>query len=528
MEDYDAIFRDMQWSRGSYHRTIKTIEDLQETHYNDFVTWKAELTKTTNEAKKLEKESRAAHKANTRALTRLLYEGPRLSKCMQQFLDAKRTQLPQSSTEPKYFEHRLNAFIALVGNRRIGAYRIADLVKFADRLQYLPERHTVDPEWRGMSIKEAIEANKQRKTRANAISYTTVKVNYIGKVKTAIRWLRANNKVEYPFAYDITFVPKELNPPITRLSLSDDQLNALFKKCTSNVESKEPADVWLPLLAFFTGARLGELVTLQPKNIDLRNGVWLVDLTTRISDGKGERNRSIKTGESRRLFALHNKLIELGFIDWFEQQKAAGHEYLFPELHRANRPQHAASKRFQRLFSSKELRMGRHRIVFHSLRHTFKDWARSMDLPERTITLQAGHSLEGIALRHGSKILRSDELRRIAELPVPSTIDFSVFEGVAKRLRPQLVIRRSTQPGQGATESRSIAKSKRRTSARVGNDLEPKIDARDLRLRLGLSQNEFAEKFGFSVGVLRDWEQGRSRPGRSASLRLSAIVSTTA
>ena len=38
------------------------------------------------------------------------------------------------------------------------------------------------------------------------------------------------------------------------------------------------------------------------------------------------------------------------------------------------------------------------------------------------------------------------------------------------------------------------------------------IDVRAIRGRLGLTQQEFAIRFGFSVNTLRHWEQGRRIP----------------
>jgi putative transcriptional regulator len=38
------------------------------------------------------------------------------------------------------------------------------------------------------------------------------------------------------------------------------------------------------------------------------------------------------------------------------------------------------------------------------------------------------------------------------------------------------------------------------------------IDVRAIRNRLGLSQDEFAGAYGFSINQIRDWEQGRARP----------------
>jgi putative transcriptional regulator len=38
------------------------------------------------------------------------------------------------------------------------------------------------------------------------------------------------------------------------------------------------------------------------------------------------------------------------------------------------------------------------------------------------------------------------------------------------------------------------------------------IDVRAIRGRLGLTQQEFAFRFGFSINTLRHWEQGRRVP----------------
>jgi putative transcriptional regulator len=53
----------------------------------------------------------------------------------------------------------------------------------------------------------------------------------------------------------------------------------------------------------------------------------------------------------------------------------------------------------------------------------------------------------------------------------------------------------------------------------------PTIDVRALRQRLGLSQSEFAAKFGFQAATLRNWEQGRTRPDGPARVLLAVIAS---
>jgi putative transcriptional regulator len=45
-----------------------------------------------------------------------------------------------------------------------------------------------------------------------------------------------------------------------------------------------------------------------------------------------------------------------------------------------------------------------------------------------------------------------------------------------------------------------------------------------LRVELGLSQAEFAERFHIPVGTLRDWEQRRSEPDQAAQAYLKVIA----
>ena len=51
------------------------------------------------------------------------------------------------------------------------------------------------------------------------------------------------------------------------------------------------------------------------------------------------------------------------------------------------------------------------------------------------------------------------------------------------------------------------------------------IDVRAVREGLSMSQEEFAIRFGFSLGTLRNWEQGRRHPDGPARVLLKVIMS---
>jgi putative transcriptional regulator len=52
----------------------------------------------------------------------------------------------------------------------------------------------------------------------------------------------------------------------------------------------------------------------------------------------------------------------------------------------------------------------------------------------------------------------------------------------------------------------------------------PEIDVREVRKKMGLSQAQFATKFGFPPATLRNWEQGRAHPDAPTRVLLAVIA----
>lgn len=76
---------------------------------------------------------------------------------------------------------------------------------------------------------------------------------------------------------------------------------------------------------------------------------------------------------------------------------------------------------------------------------------------------------------------------------------------------------------QGLKEAIAWTKGKN-DKARVTLVHVPEVDVREVRLKMGLSQAQFAAKFGFPPGTLRNWEQGRSRPDAPTRVLLAVIA----
>lgn len=72
----------------------------------------------------------------------------------------------------------------------------------------------------------------------------------------------------------------------------------------------------------------------------------------------------------------------------------------------------------------------------------------------------------------------------------------------------------------GAHEALAIAKGELEPAAVY---VPETVDVAAIRKKLKLSQTAFAERYGLSVGTVRDWEQERRSPDRAAVVLLSII-----
>ena len=63
-----------------------------------------------------------------------------------------------------------------------------------------------------------------------------------------------------------------------------------------------------------------------------------------------------------------------------------------------------------------------------------------------------------------------------------------------------------------------------KSNARVTLVHVPEVDVRDVRSKMGLSQAQYATKFGFPPATLRTWEQGRARPDAPTRVLLAVIA----
>ena len=72
-----------------------------------------------------------------------------------------------------------------------------------------------------------------------------------------------------------------------------------------------------------------------------------------------------------------------------------------------------------------------------------------------------------------------------------------------------------------AREARSFARGE--TTKGFVVHVPQEVDVKAIRLKLEMTQQEFAQRFGFGYDAVRDWEMRRRQPDRAARVLLTVI-----
>lgn len=179
------------------------------------------------------------------------------------------------------------------------------------------------------------------------------------------------------------------------------------------------ARYWVMLLGVQTGARINEIGQLRVGDVrcDPESGIWFISIAADAETLEG--GRRLKTAASARVVPLHPRLVELGFLDYVEQRRNGGTEYLFPDLehHSASEPTKNLSRWYGRYFD--RIGITDRRKSFHSFRHLMKTWLRRRNINRDVSDFITGHARSGVSGSYGSAP-RIEELSEvISDLRLP-------------------------------------------------------------------------------------------------------------
>lgn len=208
----------------------------------------------------------------------------------------------------------------------------------------------------------------------------------IGTIKTFFRWARTQHStiMQANPAAELEGFPK--NTPMGT-PFSDDQLAIIF--APSSFGQGPTYAYWGPLIALFTGARVGEIAQLRAKHVCQIEGRWCFDL--------GDPELQIKTAASQRRIPIHKSLEELGILEHANTLADGDKDALL--LRDINVDQARPGKYLSRWFS--EYRQHRfpkvepRSMTFHDFRDTMLRRAERASKDYPAIDALLGHSAKG-------------------------------------------------------------------------------------------------------------------------------------
>jgi hypothetical protein len=208
---------------------------------------------------------------------------------------------------------------------------------------------------------------------------------------------------------------------VPREGIDDEVLNKTFRL---GVDSGLLDSALLPLLAELTSRRLGLLCFLQGKDFRRKHGVWIAQTAGIVFEQGVWKRVPIKTAESTTFFVLHEKLSEIGFVDWAGCQPG----YVFEAVHEYKDTAKSTSKNLNRLLRNAGARGGVE--VLHSLRGDGIDEMRAQDIDGRARRLQAGHTLGDEHDQYGFRALSASACHQLATAKLKRKIDWSIFRDI--------------------------------------------------------------------------------------------------
>ena len=217
------------------------------------------------------------------------------------------------------------------------------------------------------------------------ISAKTVKDSDLAGLKTLFGWAVSNRKLT---ANPVSGISIKLGKPqkLRSKGLTEEEAKAILPAALRVTRGGESAGTfaakrWVPWLAAYTGARVGELAQLRKQDVTQDGEHWTIRLTPEAG--------TIKTNEARTV-VLHTHLVELGFPAFVD---AAPTGHLFLKLSKSGDvlgPLQGLKNRLAEF--SRSIVKDPNVAPMHGFRHRFKTVGMEAGISTRVLDAIQGHA----------------------------------------------------------------------------------------------------------------------------------------
>ncbi len=233
-------------------------------------------------------------------------------------------------------------------------------------------------------------------------AHSTVKKVHLTAVSGMLHWASDNGLIEPVQIKARLKIPRQqLGRSKGYTEEESTRILRVAQAYTPSAQSRESkylsnAKRWLPWLAAFTGARIGELAQLRKEDIRERDGIQFVLLTPEAG--------TIKSGRFREV-PLHPQLVELGFLKFVDLSRTGPLFHgLVKDSDTSRQPAENTGKRLAAWLRAEGLTPNGV-APNHGFRHRFKTIATELGLPSRVVDAIQGHTSGRAADNYGDVTL---------------------------------------------------------------------------------------------------------------------------
>lgn len=233
------------------------------------------------------------------------------------------------------------------------------------------------------SLEEFLELRKKLSEREglDGKPISKARLEIINKrIKTFFNWCIERDYMTVNFASKVKIRKSARRTSENMRPFESDDIRLIFsQKQFAEPKKKSPQHFWVPIIAYYTGMRLGEIVQLEKRDIihNEERGYWLIDINE-----NGE--KFTKNDYSIRTIPIHQDLIDIGLGKFVNASKEGR---LFPISSKY------PSKVFGSAFSKFKTSIGFDRYkTFHSFRRTFSNILKQLMINDILSDEYTGHT----------------------------------------------------------------------------------------------------------------------------------------
>lgn len=301
----------------------------------------------------------------------------RIERLAKEFMDYEAVRAANGELAPKELKKirtRIKPFLEYFEGREINALTQLDMEQFAREMAYYPVFLDDIDEATGLTFGEIITKTKTGTLMTNdgepALTVTkNTHAGYMQIPKNFIKYCLKRNLGSAALIDGLNESVPNLRAGTKRRAFLKEELQQIFNSVYYREARYNTAyQYWVPLLAAFTGARVNEIAQLQPGDVKQDDdGLWYFDITDDDSNKK-----TLKTAQSKRIVPLHQRLLDLNFVNYVKGKQAEKAVNLFditPE--RADRHGRVPARWFNAEYLREYLKIEDPAVTFHSFRHRF-------------------------------------------------------------------------------------------------------------------------------------------------------------